>query len=110
VIYKEFMKYLQRDQRCYHCGSDGDDLVPQHRLNRGSGGKNAKAAQPSNIIVLCSFANGLAESDAGFARICRDRGWKLHSWQNPATTPVFDVLDGVWYALDNKFGRIVLPD
>lgn len=109
MIYKEFLKYLQRDQRCYHCGSDGDDLVPQHRLNRGAGGKNAKAAQPSNIIVLCAFANGLAESDAGFARICRDRGWKLHSWQNPATTPVFDVLDDAWYALDNKFGRILLP-
>ena len=68
-----------------------------------------EAAQPSNIIVLCAFANGLAESDANFARVCRDRGWKLHSWQNPATTPVFDVIDGVWYALDNKFGRIVLP-
>lgn len=109
MTYKEFLKYLKRDQWCYHCGSDGEDLVPQHRLNRGAGGKNAKAAQPSNIIVLCSFANGLAESDAGFARICQDRGWKLHSWQNPETTPVFDVIDDVWYALDNKFGRIVLP-
>ena len=109
MTHKEFLKFLTRDQHCYHCGSDGDDLVPQHRLNRGAGGKNAKAAQPSNIIVLCALANGLAESDAGFAKVCRDRGWKLQSWQNPSATPVFDTVSGLWFALDNNFGRTVLP-
>ena len=107
---KQFAKFLTRDAHCLHCGADGDDLVPQHRMNRGSGGKNSKANQPSNIIVFCSYANQLAEQNSEFARRCRDNGWKLHSWQDPAATPVFDTVAGVWFALDNKFGRVTLPN
>jgi hypothetical protein len=106
---KEFQKYLTRDGHCLHCGGDGDDLIPQHRLNRGAGGKNAKAARPSNIITFCSFANQLAESDSEFARRCRDYGWKLHSWQDPSESPVYDLAAGVWYQLDDKFRRSIHP-
>lgn len=101
---KEFARFKNRDVYCLHCGED-EAIAPQHRINRGMGGKNAKADQPSNIVVLCSFANGLAESDAGFARICRDNGWKLHSWASPLDTPVFDAITGVWWYLDNSYGR-----
>lgn len=107
---KQFAKFLTRDAHCLHCGADGDELIPQHRLNRGHGGKNAKADRPSNIIVFCSFANGLAESNAQFARVCRDNGWKLHSWEDPADRPVFDLVAGVWYRLDDKFGRTILDN
>jgi len=103
---KEFKKYLLRDLSCLHCGADGDDLVPQHRLNRGSGGKNSKANRPSNVIVFCSYANGLAESDAHFADVCRLNGWKLRSWQEPSESPVLDAPSGVWWLLDDSFKRV----
>jgi hypothetical protein len=69
------------------------------------GGKHSKADKPSNIIVLCSFANGLAESNAAFARICRDNGWKLHSWADPLATPVLDAVSGIWWYLDDTYNR-----
>ena len=105
---KEFKKFLARDLHCLHCGADGDDLVPQHRLGRGMGSKNSKAEQVANVIVLCSFANGLMESNAEFARRCRAYGWKLRSFQDPLETPVYDVISGLWWRLDNKFGRTLV--
>lgn len=107
---KEFKKFLARDLHCLHCGADGDDLVPQHRLNRGAGGKNSKADRSSNIIVFCSYANGLAESNAQFADVCRLNGWKLRSWQNPSDTPVLDAVSGLWWRLDDKFGRVSMDN
>lgn len=102
---KEFAKYVSRDQRCYHCGRLDETLVPQHRIGRGMGSKNAKAEQPSNVIVLCSAANGLIESDADFAERARRAGWKLDSWQDPEVEPVYDVQSGLWFTLDNFFQR-----
>ena len=101
---KEFARYFARDKHCLHCGADGDDLIPQHRANRGSGGSK-KRDVPSNIIVFCSQANSMAESNAEFARLCRLRGWKLSSWQEPSAKPVFDAVAGVWWLLDDTFGR-----
>lgn len=102
---KEFKKYLQRDLHCLHCGATGDDLVPQHRLNRGFGGKNSKASSSANIIVFCSYANGLMESNATFADVCRVNGWKLRSWENPSETPVFDYVLQQWFLLNDRFGK-----
>jgi hypothetical protein len=34
-------------------------------------------------------------------------GWKLSSWEDPNKIPTFDGVAGVWYLLDNNFGRIV---
>lgn len=102
---KEFAKYVSRDQRCYHCGKQDETLVPQHRIGRGMGSKNAKAERPSNVIVLCSYANGQIESDARFAENAKKFGWKLESWQNPSEEPIFDYVTGSWFALDDFFQR-----
>ena len=101
---KQFEKYLQRDfYRCPHCGDD-TTLIPQHRKNRGMGGSKLRDV-PSNILVLCSWANNFAETSPTFASECREKGWKLESWQNPLTEPFLDECDGFWYLLDDKFGR-----
>lgn len=100
---KQFQRYLDRDGGCVHCG-DRDTAVPQHRLNRGMGGSKVRDV-PSNIIVLCAVMNGLIESDAAVAGRAREYGWKLTSGQKPAQTPFYDVLTGVWWLLDDTFGR-----
>jgi len=101
---KEFQKYLDRDRHCWHCGME-EDLIPHHRLNRGSGGKNSKANQSSNIIVMCAYINGLMESDAHWANRARERGWKLFSYQNPDEIPIFDFSSGKWFIINNDFRK-----
>ena len=103
----QYIKLLQRDKFCPHCGSDGAELIIHHRLNRGMGGKNSLANSPSNLMVLCSLANGLIESDSELAQLARDYGWKLRAGQLPQNTPVF--FDGVWYLLNDSYGRTELP-
>jgi hypothetical protein len=103
---KEFDKYLARDRGCWHCGSTGDDLIPHHRLNRGMGSKNSKAGEPSNIIVLCSQANGLLESNAKFAEMGRKFGWKLRSHETPTEVPIFG--HGGWWLLNDDFTKDLL--
>jgi hypothetical protein len=99
---KEFEKYLARDKACAHCGSAGQDLIPHHRANRGMGGSKSRN-RPSNIMVICSEANGLMESSATFATLARYYGWKLLSNQDPTKTPA-RLWDG-WQLLDDNFGR-----
>jgi hypothetical protein len=67
------------------------------------GGRGAD--NPSNIIVLCSLANGLLESDPDFAVVGRSNGWKLSKWGDSLSEPVFDAYRGVWAVLDDDFGR-----
>lgn len=103
---KEFEKFLLRDSStCYHCGKNDSSLVPQHRKGRGIGGKNSAANLPSNIITLCSYANGLIESNASFANLAIRKGWKLLSWQDSSIEPVYDFLSGTWFILDDEFNR-----
>ena len=103
----EFDYFLKRDEyRCYHCGRSDETLVPQHRLGRGMGGKNSKANKLSNIITFCSFANGQIESDADFAEKARLSGWKLSSFQDPATVSVYDFFSSSWFLLDNAGNRV----
>lgn len=86
---KAFRKFLDRDGwACVHCGNTGDDLVPQHRVNRGMGGSK-ELNKPSNIIVICSLFNGLIEADVKAAELAKRMGWKLSSWQSPESTPVW---------------------
>jgi hypothetical protein len=59
--------------------------------------------KPSNIVVMCSSANGWLESNAAFAQMGRDYGWKLTHGQEPETTPIW-IVDG-WYLIDNEFGK-----
>jgi hypothetical protein len=107
VTPKEFQKILNRDGgACYHCALDDETLVPNHRANRGHGGSKS-ANQVSNIITLCSYANGLLESNANFAEQGREYGWKLRAGDDPLQVPVFDVGTATWYLLDNSHRRHV---
>ena len=107
---KEFAKYLERDlSSCYHCGRSGSTLVPQHRIGRGMGGKHSKAELASNIITLCSEANGRLEFDAEFAELGRSYGWKLSSSQDPRAVPVFEAKTGLYWYLDDRGYRGLFP-
>jgi len=97
---KSFQKFLDRDKCCSHCGTTDDTLIPQHRKNRGMGGSK-DLDRPSNIIVLCSEANGLLESNSKFAELGRKFGWKLERWQKPESTPVY--MGNGWFLLDNDY-------
>ena len=105
--FKEFQKYLTRDGgRCYHCGKAGDDLVPQHRAGRGMGGSKLRN-QASNIITLCSMANGLLEADADLARLGRERGWKISGYEKPEDVAVYETWSGLWWLLRDDGTRTV---
>jgi hypothetical protein len=102
---REFARYLARDLRC-PCGCVGreDTFVPQHRAGRGMGGSKLLNV-PSNILVMCSILNGAIESDPNTAQQAREYGWKLFRWQDPETTPFYDLHDGTWNLIDNNFNR-----
>lgn len=106
---KQFGKYLDRDKRCYHCGSTDNTLIPQHRINRGMGGSK-KLDVPSNLIVFCSRANLEIESSAESADVARQYGWKLERWQDTLLEPVLDLASGVWFVLDNNYNRIAIEE
>jgi hypothetical protein len=99
---KQFEKYLARDRGCSHCGIIDETLVPQHRQSKQMGGSKL-LDKPSNIIVFCSEANGLLESNASFAELGRKFGWKLTRGQSPETTPVF--MGNDWFLLDNNYNK-----
>jgi len=103
---KQFAKFLERDGGCLHCG-ESEAVSPNHRANRGMGGSKVRDV-PSNIIVLCSQLNGLIESNAFWADTAKDFGWKLETWQDPLTNPVFDTQKNQWFMLDDNFDRKVI--
>lgn len=102
---KDFAKLVDRDQYCLHCG-ERTAIAPNHRINRGMGGSKLRD-NPANLVVLCSQLNGLIEADSWYQSQALKYGWKLASWQRPEEIPVFDGVAGVWYLLDNDYGRIV---
>ena len=107
---KDFQRYLDRDGgHCLHCGTT-EGLVPQHRANRGMGGRESLDV-PANVIVLCGAFNGLIESDAEAARMAEFYGWKLrdHEFQHRLVLPVFDRFGMLWFFLDDDFHRTVAP-
>lgn len=83
-----------------------DTLIPQHRLGRGMGGSKARDV-PSNIIVFCADQNQRIEENYVARERARRNGWSLQSWEDPATTPVFDMTSGEWYVLGDDFSRVV---
>lgn len=107
---RQFARFLARDLHC-PCGCVGyeDTLVPQHRINRGMGGSQL-LDYPANILVLCSRANGLIESDPACATRARIYGWKLRPWENPLEQPFYDVATSSWYLLDNHFNRTITTE
>lgn len=104
---RQFALYLARDLHCV-CGCVGreDTFVPQHRAGRGMGGSKV-LDRPANIIVLCSYVNGLIESDANWAATARAYGWKLSRWQEPEDEPFYDLATGTWNLLDNLYHRTI---
>lgn len=103
---KEFARLLERDHYCLHCG-ETEAVSPNHRINRGMGGSKVRET-PSNVVVLCSVMNGLIESDDRWASLAESYGWKLRSWQNTLTEPVFDALSGKWFMLTDDYIRTVV--
>jgi len=102
---KEFDRLLDRDSYCLHCG-EREAVAPNHRANRGMGGSKERDV-PSNLMVLCSRFNGEIESNVHASVVARTYGWKLNTWADPKKEPIFDAISGVWYLLDDDYGRIV---
>jgi hypothetical protein len=105
---RQFRRYIDRDQSAYESGRDDATMVPQHRVNRGSGGSAARE-QPSNVLCIGSLYNNLIESDAEQAAIARRRGIKLESWMDPLKVPAFHVSRG-WVMLDDSYGITTAPE
>jgi len=102
----EFAKLMERDGgRCVHCGTT-EGLVPQHRINRGNGGRKSLEI-PSNVILLCSIENGLIESNPKRADVARAMGWKLRDWavEDLLILPFYDRIAQSWFWLDNDYHR-----
>lgn len=106
---KEFKRLLARDHACLHCG-ETEALAPNHRANRGMGGKNSRAERPSNYVLICSLLNGQIEADHRWAQMAKDYGWKLESWEDPRTVPVMDFNTSQWFVLDDEYGRTVVNE
>ena len=103
---KEFRRYLDRDQGCLHCG-ESEAVSPNHRANRGMGGSKTRDV-PSNIIMLCSYMNNAIEANARQQTLAKLYGWKLETWQDPSTVPVYDAPKDEWILLDDEFHRKVV--
>lgn len=95
-------KVYQRDlQACWHCGVT-EGLSIQHRMNRQMGGSKQRD-RLDNLIAFCIEGNQRMESDANFAILAKDNGWKLSTWE-PFSTPVFSAWQVKWFVLD-EFGN-----
>ena len=98
AVPKKLVKTLQeRDQHCWHCGAEGEMLVPHHRRGRGIGGSKLLDT-PENLMMICGQWNGDLESDLVSMR--RGRGWghKL-SFGDSFDMPVFDLFTMSWWTL-----------
>jgi hypothetical protein len=93
---------LKRDAWCWHCGT-GIDLVPHHRINRGSGGSKA-LDRVDNLILVCHNYNFAMEADAEVAKEARLDGHKLRRYQT-TEAPLLDKCSGIWYVLDLEGGK-----
>ena len=58
-----------------------------------------------NLVLVCAAYNFAMEADAKVARLARERGHKLGSWDG-FDTPILDVPQGIWFILTSD-GRKV---
>lgn len=79
---------------------DPETLVPQHRANKGIGGYKG-GDRLSNLVWLCSYMNGLIESNEVFAGEARRRGIKISRYDNPEHVPVIHAVHGKCILLDD---------
>lgn len=97
AIPKKVLKVVrERDEHCWHCGTDLD-LVPHHRINRGMGGSK-QLDTPDNLMMVCALYNGAMESNPYVAAEARGWGHKLAVWER-TERPVWDCVGGWWYLL-----------
>lgn len=73
---------------------DAETLVPQHRANRGHGGRKS-LHRLSNLIWLCSRLNSEIESDAVTAVLARRTGIKISSFAEPSSVPIHHSVHGL---------------
>jgi hypothetical protein len=98
-------KVFERDAgACWHCGAT-DGLSIQHRMNKQMGGSRLRD-RLDNLITFCLEGNQRMESDAEFANIARDYGWKLPTWTG-FSSPVFCAWERRWYVLDEKGNKML---
>lgn len=97
-VSKKLLRAL--DARDGHCCSwhwagacDTDTLVPQHRANKGMGGRTS-LDRLSNLVWLCSEKNGEIESDPELADVARRRGIKISSHADPEAVPIRHAVHG----------------
>lgn len=96
--------YERDGHRCPHCGERATSI--QHRINRQMGGStNPLRHAPSNLLAFCWIGNTRMEDDSELGRKAIEYGWKLPSTGDPLSTPFYDVLDNVWYELDDEYCR-----
>lgn len=108
---KKLIRTLQeRDQHCWHCGIEGETLVPHHRRGRGMGGSKLLDI-PENLILVCSRWNQDMESDIGVMSKASGWGHRL-SFGDSFDKPVFDLSSMSWWTLlpDGTKVRIVISD
>jgi hypothetical protein len=79
------------------CGVD--TLVPQHRANRGMGGR-ASMNRLSNLVWLCEV-NSLIESDTEWAIQARILGIKISSHADPDAEPITHAVHGRCFLNDD---------
>ena len=104
----ELKKLRARDKdQCWHCGSE-EQLTVQHRANRGMGGSRLRD-NPSNLILLCWFANFEMEASAVKAEVAKRCGWKLLQTDDPSLVPVFHQPTQTWFLLSDDWGITVKP-
>lgn len=93
---------LARDVSCIpHAGQCYGPLVVHHRAGRGMGGRKS-ANVVSNGLTTCWQWNDRVEQDAALAAEAREFGWKLASFEDPATVPVYVPEIGDRVRLDNE--------
>ena len=101
---KALLKALDlRDGRvcAWHGVTCGEDtLVPQHRANRGHGGRKS-LHRLSNLIWICSALNSDMESDAVTAVLARRTGIKISSHAEPSAESIHHAVHGKCFLNDD---------
>lgn len=74
-------------------GVESDTLVPQHRSNRGMGGRRSMN-RLSNLVWLDSIRNGEIEASPQLQREAKRRGIKISGFADPELVPILHHVHG----------------
>lgn len=91
----------QRDgRRSAWTGNESETLVPQHRVNRGMGGRKS-LHRLSNLVWIESEINGLIESDPEWQAEAVRRGIKVSGHADPEDVAVEHAVHGYVFLADD---------